>query len=1667
MENKLNLNNFNKDHRLEVGKKTELDNNLDPNKTEEDISSSYLEALDSQVNLENQIIEEFSRTSNPNLRESILEIRKSGEELLKKLSAQIVETFNSNKLVVWLRDNYIEKSASKICKELNATNKLTKAEDYDQFLKTISSEFWGGSTKTNDAIDHANLALKLIADRFPEKAEEILNVWPKLLSKYDKYKTTANSFGNYLSQIVVGTGSNSDEQKARLEKHVESENDFISLTALSCMVRNQKILFLPFQKDFTVETLSRIDSIITKFPNVKTLPKTINDFILNYFLKNPDEILSDSRRADFVFNLWLSNLKLENYYRSSNFKEIFPVLINRIANCSESETKEILDIIHKDWGNCFTSDFYWLLDSLPLQKKDLKPFLKKVKDDSDNSHILFMREDELNDKKISEENFECTIKQASQMHSDDDLIFISNLINKYPDKNKGINSEKVGQILNSLKLREINRFDLDKIHALTEIMNRNQWPDNLKGIVFSLIKISAQQCLQILNKKDAKNYIWIKNEPLLWHNLQLKFHRNAKYNDLRHYFYEVLDGLKQSDEIDDLIKSYATSCDYLDFEEVRSLFFDGRIDIKYLKYFIDKVGVEGILQGIENNSLSTENTKILLESTIKYGRVENADKALEKIFNLEDYQAEDKRLEMIDLMSNNFINKFDKNEPSDDHGHQTAIIIASDIFLKNDSLLHFLSKKESNHLAKKTMKDALNIKDDYSLTMLVLQYPEKIRDFFPNYNENNQPINDREEYLTKLFERLLPNNENKAYKIISGAYFSGLDLDINSEETRFKIEKKLLETRALNDTDFIDYFDELDENQKDKFLQYFEKNYLAISDDITRDISRHLSDKSLENFQKNQPGYRRLYLKLLNDKELTSSSASILFKEEIMFEDNDVRDAFFSNLNNWPEVDGTTILEAAARRKSTDTFTEESEIVKKSYYLTPEEVKTISTAVMNNRGLSPKFWKYYLTSGGENGDFYLDDRLLAIGLEKVGEDCFKEKAADIVFFIKSLEASQFGVKKDDVEKIISNALNYYSASSFSERLENFYAYDPDLVEKVILKSNFIKYDFECLCKSNLQYSSDFKNKIIQYVLEQKNNKFDYFLDYLKVNNDLENVKKIKYDLNIMKDDEYKNKAWLSLLKYDLLNVEESKKLYQKLTIASNENVRTQILNSIDVIGSMLSNRNNINQLEKFFDNPQAEQIENLKEISEFIEKYKKENKGRSIVVMLFAREYLPDRKIEEVIEKVSYNIRKYQNVLDRNSYAKIPEGFRVSIGMEYEITNSTAAGYQELTSQPSLKSDIARLSQTARIGSGRDAVHEIATKPTDNPYLMLLEMKLLHDIEYIDLNFNRSENYQKGARGFHLTIGGERGITVSQESNFLQNAIIAASWGGVQAGETGHNVNSGRGVSVRGRSSSDSNNIKFFNEATNSVELRSLSIDKAETLQRAVTTAFNSAIAIQAFRECFTEGSDKALAMLTDQTEAKKLYEIINSKDEIIAKIAHLWLELISRVDKAIKDHNNSFLDREMYGYVDDNEVWVDVSDFGGEYNKERFQSIIENIDPTLSLEEYVKTTEITRSDFFKSFNIELSDKLIKINNLYLKPGIKGFLKGDQTNALSMLKVTKLNNNSLEQYDDDFLGKTIFDSAGEKRSGYYALQGASQLILTHAVQRALLNFNTEIEKLVN
>ena len=91
-----------------------MENIVDDGKLEADISSSYLSSLDFQIELEDQIVEEFSKTKNDDLRESLSSLRKAGEESLKMISSKIVEVFNSSKLVVKLRDTYIEKRSIKI-----------------------------------------------------------------------------------------------------------------------------------------------------------------------------------------------------------------------------------------------------------------------------------------------------------------------------------------------------------------------------------------------------------------------------------------------------------------------------------------------------------------------------------------------------------------------------------------------------------------------------------------------------------------------------------------------------------------------------------------------------------------------------------------------------------------------------------------------------------------------------------------------------------------------------------------------------------------------------------------------------------------------------------------------------------------------------------------------------------------------------------------------------------------------------------------------------------------------------------------------------------------------------------------------------------------------------------------------------------------------------------------------------------------------------------------------------------------------------------------------------------------------------------------------------------------------------------------------------------------
>ena len=367
-------------------------------------------------------------------------------------------------------------------------------------------------------------------------------------------------------------------------------------------------------------------------------------------------------------------------------------------------------------------------------------------------------------------------------------------------------------------------------------------------------------------------------------------------------------------------------------------------------------------------------------------------------------------------------------------------------------------------------------------------------------------------------------------------------------------------------------------------------------------------------------------------------------------------------------------------------------------------------------------------------------------------------------------------------------------------------------------------------------------------------------------------------------------------------------------------------------------------------------------------------------------------------------------------------------------------------------------------------------------------MQLLNDLEYIDLNFERSPEYQKGARGYHLTIGGETGLSVNANTNFLQNSILSAGWGGIYAGEVGKRVSGGRGVTLRGRSPNDGHNVKVFDNPTYSVELRSLSIDKIEPLQRAISTAYNGAIAIQAL-EKYTDCSSDTINDFYESNSVKssekefmeKLKESSKLKDGYDSdpkniKIIYAWAELVAETKEALEYHNNEFLTGETLGYLKKDGVWVDSEDFGGNYNRKRFDSVVSSIDSTLSVEEYVNSTKIDFNKLFSSFDVDLADSLTKVNNLYLKPGSresgdeknkKVKLSGDQANTISMLEVTKFNNENLEHRDEAaYLKGTVFDTLGERREGYYYVQGGSEKMITHACQIALLNFNKKMEEIL-
>lgn len=598
-----------------------------------------------------------------------------------------------------------------------------------------------------------------------------------------------------------------------------------------------------------------------------------------------------------------------------------------------------------------------------------------------------------------------------------------------------------------------------------------------------------------------------------------------------------------------------------------------------------------------------------------------------------------------------------------------------------------------------------------------------------------------------------------------------------------------------------------------------------------------------------------------------------------------------------------------------------------------------------------------------------------------------------------------------------------------------------------------------------------------------------FLEYLNDNDILLNIEKDRNLINnpkprtkqrFLENSERKNylnkdiiatfqKFWTNIALAILegtKNKEHFNRFYQeKFKEIDRENERSTILQLWEVF-SLIIAKNNY----EFFDTLVEKEVPLWKTIQNFIEQNTIGEKWKTIATLLFSSELNKsyqswlDINVATICKKVYKRLTSYENII--NIYKNIPEEIKTSIGIEYEVTKSIAKAYQERT-ESNYKSDIEILSAYSGIAKWSDAIHEIATRPSDNPYLILLELKLLHELDFVDLNFEH-EDYNKWSRSYHATVWWKYGIKYNETANLIQNTLIMSNLWGINAGKEVIKVN--RYSNIRDKWTDCE---AVFWEKTPTTEFRSLAIDTTESFERTLLSLFNLWIGKQAIDK-YTDINQKNIINIPTQNiteykeyllEKKLIKEEINDEKirEIIYEFGKFWKQTI----QSTENHNENFYDQETSWYLD--ERWIRIDNFlENRQNKEMFDNIVWWT-TTNNPKEYIQEKSFIKLDeLYTTITPELVNKMTFINNLYLKPPTQEI---SAINAENVLETTKESNEyrTFNDQNKQAMRKTIFDHIDEQsqeRKGIYYIQWSSEKMIVNEIQQSILDYNENIQNIL-
>ncbi len=559
-----------------------------------------------------------------------------------------------------------------------------------------------------------------------------------------------------------------------------------------------------------------------------------------------------------------------------------------------------------------------------------------------------------------------------------------------------------------------------------------------------------------------------------------------------------------------------------------------------------------------------------------------------------------------------------------------------------------------------------------------------------------------------------------------------------------------------------------------------------------------------------------------------------------------------------------------------------------------------------------------------------------------------------------------------------------------------------------------------------------------------------FVPFHLVPDSLSEEKKLGYYTRVFLKDDLTGeevKEYATITNQDILEVIE-RVPSSLFAILRSENVRKEILGGI--ISQYKSNEESNrptkdrmrNILESFLPNDNKQELPYV--IQETLERFETKygHKGQDIIALALSA-YGTEHP-EYVVEQM----KAIEQVLDRYDPDSIPEGAKVSMGIEYEVTSSIADTYDE-SSILGYKKDIELVSHTAHIGKGNGGIHEIAPKPNYNPYMLMAEIKLLQDAGFLDLNF---EKYSKGPRGYHLSLVGDTGLEVNKNMYFLNNVLTMAQLTGITAGKEIKKVKDIHKKSFEHFSDTDQRGVRC--------EMKGMATDSIEQFEKTIITGHHAGIAIQLSNKYVGEtiqfadigkNPEAFEQMLVDTNSLITPFHTDQERD-----IVYAWAKLNREIADAVGRHNESFIDSEFNGYAFD--VEGNYIDTGEHIDIVRNKKLVDQT--ILESQEFKDKIHINVEDLYVSQESRFVNALTNTNNIFLKPPQAE--DNSPVNAKAVLDTVKQ-----EGYSgivDRKAQASIFEYNGELREGYYYTQGASEEMIIHKAQILLNHFNKSVEQ---